>query len=100
MAEARLENSTLKEFESQQTSDAKYAKGKRGPTGAGHHGKGVRLLNQRQAKEEFGLTMYAIYAAVDRGELEALQVDGKGRVYYSEKQLRTLTRPYSLRAVA
>jgi hypothetical protein len=49
-----------------------------------------RLLNRKQAQEEFGLTQYAIYAAVQRAELEPMQVGGKGRIYYSERQLRAL----------
>jgi hypothetical protein len=49
-----------------------------------------RLLNRKQAQEEFGLTQYAIYAAVQRDELEPLQVGGRGRIYYSERQLRAL----------
>ena len=52
----------------------------------------------RQARAEFGLSQHAIYMAIDRGQLDPLQVDGKGRVYYSEVQLRAVTNSYHLAA--
>lgn len=52
----------------------------------------MRLLNLRQVQEEFGLTIYAIYKAVDEGTLHAGQVDGEGRVYYAEWEVRALAR--------
>lgn len=72
--------------------------GRKGPEGE----EISRLLNLRQALQQFGLSDYHIYGAVKRGEIEALQVGGKGRVYYSERQLRELkarvTRDYHLAA--
>jgi len=52
--------------------------------------KATRLLNLRQVQEEFGLTLYAIYKAVDEDKLHAVQVDGKGRVYYAEWEVRAI----------
>lgn len=49
-------------------------------------------MNLRQAEKELGLSEYHVYGAVKRGEIEALQVGGKGRVYYSERQLKALKR--------
>lgn len=49
-------------------------------------------MNLREAQTELGLSVYAIYGAVQRGELHAVQVGGRGRIYYPEWELRTLAR--------
>jgi hypothetical protein len=68
-------------------------------TGNGRAGRSVRLINQRQAIEEFDLTIYAIYKAIEEDLLDPLQVNGEGRAYYSVRQLeelrKRLTNSYS-----
>lgn len=53
---------------------------------------GSRLLNLEQVREEYGLSVYAIYRAGQEGRLHALQHDGKGRKYYAEWEVRALAR--------
>lgn len=71
------------------TTPDKSARGK-GPTGKGPLGRGVPIINQEQARLDFGLTAYALLRAVERGQLDPLQVNGEGRAYYSVRQLREL----------
>ena len=47
-----------------------------------------RLLTLRQAADLFDIDYKLIYALANAGHIDALQHDGKGRVYYSERQLR------------
>ena len=49
-----------------------------------------RLLNLREAERELGLSAYQIYSAVERGLLHAVQVNGRGRIYYPEWELRCI----------
>src|SRR5258708_15834757 len=50
----------------------------------------ARTLNLREAQQEFGLSVYAIYRAVKLREIKAIQPGGKGRIYYLEDELRAL----------
>lgn len=92
MTETRHEDSIAEVSENQETSGGKSSRRKPGPTKSGHNGKATRLLNLRQVQDEFGLTMYAVYKAVDEGKLHACQVDGEGRVYYAEWEVREILR--------
>lgn len=73
-----------------------------GPNGKGPRGRGVAIINQEAARERFGLTEHAFLQAIDRGELDPLQVNGAGRPYYSVRQLEELrarlTKSYSIAA--
>lgn len=51
-----------------------------------------RLLNLSEVQGEYGLSIYAIYGAVQRGQLHALRRDGKGRTYYAEWEVVKLLR--------
>jgi predicted DNA-binding transcriptional regulator AlpA len=86
MAEARHQNSNTKVLKSGGTS---YLNGRKGP----EPDEIGRLLNLRQIEHEFGLSDYQVYRAVREGRLHALQVGGKGRVYYAEWEVRSLGRP-------
>lgn len=83
MTEARLQNSNTKVLKSDRTS---FLDGRKGPEPETVY----RLLNLRQANQEFGLSDYHIYRAVHAGLLHAVQVGGKGRIYYAEWELKTL----------
>lgn len=48
----------------------------------------VRLLTMTEAVREFGVTEQLVYRLAELELLDDLQRDGKGRVYYSERQLR------------
>lgn len=91
MTETRHKDSSAKVPESPGISRDKSLK-RPGPTKSGHNGKATRLLNLRQVQEEFGLTEYAVYKAVDEDRLHACQVDGEGRVYYAEWEVRDFLR--------
>lgn len=77
-------------------------KSTRGPNGKGPHGRAVAIVNQEEARKRFGLTQHAFLQAVERGDLDPLQVNGSGRPYYSVKQLEALavrlTKSYSIAA--
>ena len=47
-----------------------------------------RLMTLREAAETFEVDYKVIYALANAGLIDALQRDGKGRVYYSERQIR------------
>lgn len=47
-----------------------------------------RLLTLSEATETFGVSHLVIYALANAGLVDALQRDGRGRVYYSETQIR------------
>jgi DNA-binding transcriptional ArsR family regulator len=53
------------------------------------HRKTVALLTLRDIEARFGLYDNQVYALEEAGLIEALQRDGKGRVYYSERQIRS-----------
>jgi hypothetical protein len=59
-----------------------------------------RLLNLQQLRDEFGLSVYAIYRAGQEGRLHALQHDDgtgrKGRKFYAEWEVRAITPQYHL----
>jgi hypothetical protein len=57
-----------------------------------------RLLTLAEASEALGgVDPKVIYALANAGLIDALQRDGKGRVYYSEAQLRrAITSQYHL----
>ena len=49
-----------------------------------------RLLNSRQVQQEFGLSEYLLYKAVHDGRLHPVQVNGQGRIYYAEWEVRAI----------
>lgn len=57
-------------------------------------------MNLREIENEFGLTEYHVYRAVHAGRLHPVQRDGKGRIYYAEWEVRTLTPEYHRWAAA
>ena len=91
MEEARRTKSSTEVRKDQRTSALEFRKGPRS-------GEVSRLLNLREAMRYFGLTDYQIYAAVHRGLLHAVQVGGRGRIYYPEWELVSLTNTYGLEA--
>lgn len=55
-----------------------------------HAPKGTsNLLTLTQASELFGVPYKVIWALENSGMIDALQRDGKGRIYYSERQVRS-----------
>lgn len=55
----------------------------------------VRLLTLSEAAELFGVPYLVIYRLAELELIDPLQRDGKGRVYYSERQIRrSLTKCY------
>lgn len=81
MAEARLPDSIREVPKLQGTLRGKVGKARRPKTP-------VALLTLRDVEERFGLYDQQVYALEEAGLIEALQRDGKGRVYYSERQIR------------
>jgi hypothetical protein len=53
-----------------------------------------RLLTLTEAAELLGVDHKVVYALANAGLIDALQRDGKGRVYYSEAQLLRVTNSY------
>lgn len=47
-------------------------------------------MTLREANRELGLSDYAVYLALRRREIRAIQPGGKGRIYYLEDELRAL----------
>ena len=48
------------------------------------------LLTLREIEQRFGLHFKLVYAMAEAGLLHAVQVGGKGRIYYPEWELREL----------
>jgi hypothetical protein len=86
MAEARPSNSSSGATRSQRNS---AREGIRGDYRKAHRPKTTtRLLNLKEATALFGVDYQLIYRLAELDLIECMQVDGKGRVYYSERQIR------------
>lgn len=48
----------------------------------------TRYLNSREVQNEFGISEYQLYKAVHDGHLHPGRVGGRGRIYYSEREVR------------
>ena len=81
MTEARLRDSSPQASKTQETSRFEFPK-KPGPDEI------ARLLNLREIEQEYGLSDYHVYRAVHEGRLHAVQVNGRGRIYYAEWEVR------------
>lgn len=55
----------------------------------------AELLTLREARERFGIHYKQVYAWVAEGVLHAVQVGGKGRIYYPDWELEVLARSLS-----
>lgn len=74
-------DSTLEVHEKQGTFNARSTKG---PA----DGEVTRFLNSREVQSEFGLSEYMLYKLVKMGKLHPGRVNGEGRIYYSEWEVR------------
>lgn len=55
----------------------------------------AELLTLREVRSRFGVHYKQVYAWVAEGKLHAVQVGGKGRIYYPEWELKVLAEALS-----
>ena len=95
MAETRPDNTNRKVVR-RQTDSSKLVDGARWlPHYNAHAPKETSgLLTLTEAAELLGVNHKVVWALENAGLIDAMQRDGKGRVYYSEAQLRRVTNSY------
>ena len=92
MAEARRTDFTQKASATQPRSAREPRIG--GARGAHRPQETSRLLTLSEAAALAGVDYKIIYRLHELGLIEALQRDGKGRVYYSESQIRSALKSF------
>lgn len=86
-----LDNSNRKGIQTQASLREEVSNGEKLDEQSDERGIVLQVKTLRQARREYGLNLYQIRMARVRGELRRVQLNGEGRLYYLEDELKALS---------